>query len=92
MYYQVMRFFEPLCSIYPGYGPQAITQPSGREKDAISFLKDSFPGNFPSVKIVPITEAEIKCAIHFLTHKNSSGRKKREGTVNKQLCNYTLTN
>jgi hypothetical protein len=27
---------------------------------AISFLKDSFPGNFPSIKIIPITEAEIK--------------------------------
>jgi hypothetical protein len=28
--------------------------------DAISFLKDEFPGNFLSIKIIPITEAEIK--------------------------------
>ena len=28
--------------------------------DAISILKDSFPGNFPSIKIIPITEAEVK--------------------------------
>ena len=28
--------------------------------DAISTLKDSFPGNFPSIKQISITEAEIK--------------------------------
>jgi len=27
---------------------------------AISFLKAQFPGNFPSIKITRITEAEIK--------------------------------
>jgi len=26
---------------------------------AILILKDSFPGNFPSIKIIPISEAEI---------------------------------
>jgi hypothetical protein len=26
--------------------------------DAVSFLADSFPGNFPSMKTIPITEAE----------------------------------
>jgi hypothetical protein len=28
--------------------------------NAISNLKDSFPGNFPSIKIIPITETETK--------------------------------
>jgi hypothetical protein len=28
--------------------------------DVISFLKDSFLGNCPSIKIIQITEAEIK--------------------------------
>jgi hypothetical protein len=37
--------------------------------DAFSFLKDSFPGNFPSIKIIPITEAEIKTTIHSLKPK-----------------------
>jgi hypothetical protein len=37
--------------------------------DAISFLKDSFPGNFPSIKIIPITEAEIKSIKHSLKQK-----------------------
>jgi hypothetical protein len=40
---------------------------------AISILKDSYPGNFPSIKIIPITEAEIKSIIHALKPKNSSG-------------------
>ena len=26
---------------------------------AILILKDSFPGNFPSIKIIPVNEAEI---------------------------------
>jgi hypothetical protein len=34
--------------------------------DAISILKDSFPGKFPSIKIIPITEEEIKSTIHYL--------------------------
>ena len=37
--------------------------------DAFSILKDSFPGNFPSIKIIPITEAEIKTTIHSLKPK-----------------------
>jgi hypothetical protein len=41
--------------------------------NAISNLTDSFPGNFPSIKIIPITEAEIKSIIHFLKQKKSSG-------------------
>jgi hypothetical protein len=30
------------------------------EKDALSFLKDSFPGILPSIKIIPTTEVQIK--------------------------------
>jgi len=30
----------------------------------MSLLKDSFPGNFPSIEIILITEAEIKITIH----------------------------
>ena len=37
------------------------------------FLKDSFPGNFPTIDIIPITEAEIKSIISSLKPKNSSG-------------------
>lgn len=31
-----------------------------KEGDAVSILQDSFPGNFPTTKIIPITEAEVK--------------------------------
>ena len=41
--------------------------------DAMSLLKDSFPGNFSSIKIIPISEAQIKSIIHSLKQKNSSG-------------------
>ncbi|GFG38826.1 hypothetical protein Cfor_11239 [Coptotermes formosanus] len=41
--------------------------------DAISFLKDSFPINFPSLKIIPISEPEIRIIINSLKAKNSSG-------------------
>jgi hypothetical protein len=37
-----------------------------QKANVISFLKDSFPGNFPSIKIIPITEAEIKSIIRSL--------------------------
>jgi len=37
------------------------------------FLKDSFPGNFLTINIIPITEAEIKGIISSLRQKNSSG-------------------
>ena len=40
---------------------------------AIAILKDSFPGNFPSIKLIPITEAEIKSIIHSVKPKKSSG-------------------
>jgi hypothetical protein len=36
------------------------------KEDAISFIKDSFPGNFPGIKIIPTTEAEIKSITHSL--------------------------
>jgi hypothetical protein len=41
--------------------------------DAVSILKDSFPGNFPSINITPITEAEIKSKIYSLKAKKSPG-------------------
>jgi hypothetical protein len=43
-----------------------------RERDAISILKDSFSGNFPSIKIIQITQAEIKSKIKKQKKKNSS--------------------
>jgi hypothetical protein len=39
----------------------------------ISFLKDSFPTNFTSIKIIPVTATEIKSIIRSLKPKNSSG-------------------
>ena len=39
------------------------------EGDAISFLKDSFPRNFPNINIIPITEAELKCILSSLKPK-----------------------
>jgi hypothetical protein len=41
------------------------------KRDATSVLKDSFPGNFPIIKIIPITEAEVKSIIHSLKPKKS---------------------
>jgi hypothetical protein len=41
--------------------------------DAILFLKDSFPGNFTSIKLIPVTATEIKSIIRSLKPKNSSG-------------------
>jgi hypothetical protein len=41
--------------------------------DAISFSKDSFPGNLPNIKKIPITEGEIKCKICSLKPKTFSG-------------------
>jgi len=40
--------------------------------DAISIVKDSLPGNFPSVDIILITEAEIQSIIHSQKPKKSS--------------------
>jgi hypothetical protein len=42
--------------------------------DATSILQHSFPGNLPSIKQIPITEAEIKCIIHFLKQKEKNNR------------------
>jgi hypothetical protein len=39
------------------------------KRDAVTILKDSFPGNFPSIQTIPITEAEIKSIIHSLKKK-----------------------
>jgi hypothetical protein len=36
-------------------------------------LKDSFPGSFPTINIIPITEAEIKSVITSVKPKYSSG-------------------
>jgi hypothetical protein len=41
--------------------------------DAISILTHSFPENLPSIKILPITEAEIKRIIQSLKPIRSSG-------------------
>jgi hypothetical protein len=41
--------------------------------DAISFLKDSFPRKFTSIKIIPVTATEMKIIIRSLKPKNSSG-------------------
>jgi len=40
--------------------------------DGISFLKDSFPVNFPILKIIPNTAAEIDSIIHSLKPKSQS--------------------
>jgi len=37
--------------------------------EAISILKDSFAGNFLGIKIIPITEAEIKGTVPSLKPK-----------------------
>lgn len=37
--------------------------------DAISVLKDSFPGYFPCIQIIPISEAEVKSIIHSSKQK-----------------------
>jgi hypothetical protein len=69
--------------------------------DAISFLKDSFPRNFASIKIIPVTATEIKSIIHSLKPKNSSGYdeitskilKPCASTINWPLsfiCNHSL--
>jgi hypothetical protein len=50
-----------------------VTEKLKLEKgDALSILKDTFPGNFPSIKIIQITEAQIKSIIHSLKPKKLS--------------------
>jgi hypothetical protein len=41
--------------------------------DANSLLKDSFPGNFPSLKLIHITEVQIKRTIHSPKPTKSPG-------------------
>jgi hypothetical protein len=50
--------------------------------DADSIIKDSFPGNFPNLKIIAITEAAIKSTMNPLKPKKSSG--------NDEITNKTL--
>ena len=38
-----------------------------------SSSKDSFPGNLPRIKIIPITESEIKSILHSLKPNKLSG-------------------
>ena len=52
---------------------EKLNRYKSEKKDDISFLKDSFPGNFPTINIIPITEAEIEGIISSLKPKNSSG-------------------
>jgi len=54
-----------------------------RKRDAISILKDSIPGNYISIKISLITEAEIKSIIYSLNppppqKKRSPGYEKKK--------------
>jgi hypothetical protein len=39
--------------------------------DAISILNNSFPGKYPSIEIILITEAEIKTIMHSLKPKQN---------------------
>jgi hypothetical protein len=68
---------------------------------AISFLKDSFPRNFPNINTLPITEAEIKSIICSLKTKDSSGYDEITSKILKScasiisfplsyICNYSL--
>jgi len=44
-----------------------------QKKDAASFLKDSFPRNFPSTKIIPVTEDEIKSILYIPLNQKLMG-------------------
>jgi hypothetical protein len=46
--------------------------------DNVSNLKDSFPGNFGSIKIIPITEGEIKSIMHSLKQNKKIIRLRRK--------------
>jgi hypothetical protein len=41
--------------------------------EAISFLKNAFPREFPDFKSIPTTKTEIKNIIHSLEARNSTG-------------------
>jgi len=48
---------------------EKLNRYKSEKKDAILFLKDTFPGNFPNINIIPVTEAEIKGIISSLKPK-----------------------
>jgi len=52
---------------------EKLNRYKSEKRGAISFLKDSFPGTFPTINIISITEAEIKGIISCPKPKNSSG-------------------
>jgi hypothetical protein len=55
--------------------------------DDVSNLKDSFPGNFGSIKIIPITEGEIKSIMHSLNKTKKLIRLRRKNKTNlKNVC------
>jgi len=61
------------------------------EKGAIiSLLIDSLPGNFPGIKINPITQAGIKSIIHSL--KKPSGYDEITIKIFKKLVRLSLVN
>jgi len=51
---------------------EKLNRYKSEKKDAISFLKDSFHGNFPPINKIPITEAKIKGIISSLKPKKLS--------------------
>jgi hypothetical protein len=84
---------------------QTVTEKLNIQKpekgDAISFLKDSFPRNFTSIKIILVTATEIKSIIRSLKPKNSSGYDETTSTILKtcasiislrlsSICNHAL--
>jgi len=46
---------------------EKLNRYKSEKKDTTLFLKDSFPGNFPTINIIPITEAEIKSIYNKLS-------------------------
>jgi len=36
-----------------------------QKEDAVSFLNNSFPRNLPSIKMIPVTENEIKSILYI---------------------------
>jgi len=64
---------------------EKLNIPQIQKGSAISILKDSFPGYFPSIKLIPITEAEIKSIIRFVKPKKSSGYNEITSKILKSL-------
>jgi len=42
------------------------------KRDVTTILKDSFPGNFPRIKMVPIMEAKMKSIIQSLKQRKKN--------------------